>query len=204
MERNIQWAPVPFKEFEDVYEVSSDGLVRRIADKVERRQYRAKNGYIRVLLTHQGKTRNISVHRLVALAFLPCPNPERYNQVGHWDDDKENNKVDNLYWTNAAENNLHGCRIARTSEAWKRKREAAKKRGRRKPVYKLIPTSFSGASAVWYCSIAQASRDNNIPAVDIRAACYGIRPSAGGYRWILAYTEEELNPLLSNPPQAGS
>ena len=102
MENDIErWTPVPFDDFRNVYEVSTKGIVRRISDKVERRQYLHKSGYYRVLMTSEGNSLNITIHRLVALAYIPNPNPEIFNQVGHWDDNKQNNDVENLYWTNA-------------------------------------------------------------------------------------------------------
>lgn len=195
----MQWVPVPFEEYNRVYEVSNTGIVRRRDNKKERRQYRHKNGYLRVLLSYQGKQFNISVHRLVALAFVPNPFPELYNQVGHWDDDKGNNNVKNLYWTNAQENNCHGDRLRKQIETLERKRESesAHRKGKRIPVFKLIPTSISGATAVWYCSISEASRENGINTTDIRAAISGIRDSAGGYRWVRGYEKKGVDALLN-------
>lgn len=191
----VQWLPVPFSGFCKDYEVSTTGIVRRTDDKTERRHFLHKNGYINVVLMHKGESLNISVHRLVALAFILNPHPDLYNQVGHKNDVKTDNRVENLYWTNAQENNCHGSRIAKQAETWRKKRESNRKKGGRTPVYKLVPTSWSGVTAVWYCSIAQASRDNGIPPVDIRAACRGIRATAGGYRWVFAYGQDELKAL---------
>lgn len=46
-----------------------------------------------------------SVHRIVALHFLP--NPYQYKQVNHKDGDKSNNAVSNLEWCSAEYNNNH-------------------------------------------------------------------------------------------------
>ena len=195
----LQWIPVPFEGYNKVYEVSNTGIVRRRDNKKERRQYRHKNGYLRVLLSNQGKQFNISVHRLVALAFVPNPSPELYSQVGHWDDEKTNNNANNLYWTNAQENNCHGDRLRKQIETLERKREVefSHRKGKRIPVFKLIPTSISGATAVWYCSISEASRENGIKTTDIRAAISGIRDSAGGYRWVKGYEKKGVDALLN-------
>ena len=193
------WKPVPFDEFCKIYEVSSTGKVRRIDNKKERRTYKHKSGYIRVILSHKGKQLNLTIHRLVALTFIENPNPELYNQVGHWDDDKGNNNVENLYWTNAQENNCHGDRLRKQIETLERKREVefSHRKGKRIPVFKLIPTSISGATAVWYCSISEASRENGIKTTDIRAAISGIRDSAGGYRWVKGYEKKGVDALLN-------
>lgn len=42
------------------------------------------------------------VHRLVAEAFIP--NPNKYNIVGHKNNIKSDNRVENLYWTTISEN----------------------------------------------------------------------------------------------------
>lgn len=193
----IQWVPVPFEGYNKTYEVSNTGIVRRIDNKKERRQYQHKKGYMKVLLTYQGKQFNISVHRLVALAFKPNPNPELYNQVGHWDDCKTNNNADNLYWTNAQENNCHGNRLTKQIETLEQKRKtaASHRKGKKIPVFRIEQTSVSGATAYWYCSIAEASRETEISTTDIRAAVYGIRAEAGGYRWVLAYNKEGFEAL---------
>lgn len=57
-----------------------------------------KSGYIYCTLqTPEYKPTSVYVHRLVAEAFIP--NPRNYTVVSHKDGDKENNNVENLYWT---------------------------------------------------------------------------------------------------------
>lgn len=46
-----------------------------------------------------------SVHRLVALTYLP--NPKKYAQVNHKDGDRLNNNVSNLEWCNQKQNSQH-------------------------------------------------------------------------------------------------
>lgn len=68
-----------------------------------------KTGYLRVRLS-LGKRRQFpSVHRVVALAWLP--NPGGLPQVNHIDGDKLNNRDTNLEWCTPGDNNRHAYAI---------------------------------------------------------------------------------------------
>lgn len=71
----------------------------------EMKQTTTNRGYKRVTLSINGKEERWSVHRLVALLFVP--NPEQKPQVNHIDGNKENNDASNLEWCTASENNKH-------------------------------------------------------------------------------------------------
>lgn len=59
------------------------------------------------------------VHRLVALAFLSNPDPERYKIVNHIDGNKQNNHVSNLEWVSTARNIEHAIATGlKTSYKW--------------------------------------------------------------------------------------
>lgn len=63
------------------------------------------NGYVYIGITcKDGQNRSRRLHRLLAIAFIPNPNPEEYDVVGHRDNDKSNYDLENLYWTNTSEN----------------------------------------------------------------------------------------------------
>ena len=108
------WKPI--RNFNN-YEVSTFGRVRSIPRKVhtwngERKvkgkilNTRLNKGYLYVLMRdNNNKVRNMKVHRLVALSFIP--NPHNYPQVNHKDGNKSNNNVDNLEWRTAKENTYH-------------------------------------------------------------------------------------------------
>ena len=68
-------------------------------------------GYLQVNLWKNGEYKTCLVHRLVAQTFLP--NPENLPQVNHIDENKENNRVDNLEWKSPKGNCNHGTRNER-------------------------------------------------------------------------------------------
>lgn len=63
------------------------------------------NGYEYVsITTKDGTNKNRRKHRLLAEAFIENPDPKKYTIVGHKDNNKSNNKLSNLYWTDTSEN----------------------------------------------------------------------------------------------------
>ena len=119
------WRPVV--GYEGLYEVSNLGRVRSLDMyvKVGYGNYRLhkgkvlsptknKNGYLKVNLYCNGKQKTIDVHRLVTEAFLP--NPDNLPQVNHKDEDKTNNRVENLEWCDHKYNMNYGTRNIRAKE----------------------------------------------------------------------------------------
>lgn len=67
------------------------------------------NWYHRVTLTRDKIKYYMSVHRLVADAFIP--NPENKPQVNHINWIKDDNRAENLEWVTQSENWIHSFRI---------------------------------------------------------------------------------------------
>lgn len=61
--------------------------------------------YPRIRIQIKGKRKRFTVHRLVALAFLP--NPDNLPTVNHIDGNKSNNTVSNLEWLSYQDNINH-------------------------------------------------------------------------------------------------
>ena len=125
--------------FEGLYIVSENGNVLSLGNgcstntltKNERHltQRLSRNGYLNVKLSKQGERTYISVHRLVALSFIP--NPEKKPQVNHKDGNKSNNSIGNLEYLSPSDNQRHaiatGLKRARRgieSHAYKHGRSA--------------------------------------------------------------------------------
>lgn len=105
-----EWREVP--GYEGLYEVSDLGRVRRNGKILK--PYKDTWGYLSVSLSKNGIRRVVSVHRLVAYAFIP--NPNNYPQINHRDENKTNNAVENLEWCTCEYNQNYGTRNERISE----------------------------------------------------------------------------------------
>jgi hypothetical protein len=64
-----------------------------------------ENGYYRVGLSFNGKSKTYKLHRLIAECFIE--KVEGKTQINHKDCNKLNNDVSNLEWCNNSENQLH-------------------------------------------------------------------------------------------------
>lgn len=97
-------------------QVSSSGLVRNAESGKLLTQRVSMYGYKQVHIVKRPLGINVQrkVHRLVALAFLP--NPDKYTDVNHIDENKFNNDVSNLEWVSHLENVNHGTRNSRIKQ----------------------------------------------------------------------------------------
>lgn len=103
--------------YEGMYRVSDMGRVRsidridcagrRLAGVVMRLQV-TRGGYLFVTLSKDGKQAMYRVNRLVAAAFIE--NPFGLPHAANSDDDRQNNKADNLYWSSVRDNLMHNNR----------------------------------------------------------------------------------------------
>ena len=92
------------QETDDKYSISDKGRVRN-NNTMHILSPSNKEGYKRVALYINGKPRTRSVHRLVAIEFIP--NPENKREVNHKDGNPSNNCVENLEWVTPEENIRH-------------------------------------------------------------------------------------------------
>lgn len=166
------------------YQVSSLGRVR---DKLRnnrilaqtRSTLKGKPGYMKVSLRipDSKKFKHASVHRLVAIAFVPG---DHSLDVNHDDLDKTNNLPSNLIWSTHGDNIRHGMERV---FGWKDRLLAAGLK-RRRPV---VSTDQDGVVIEKFDSIAHAARSlgNSNRAGNIKHAI-DIGNSAYGFRWAYA------------------
>lgn len=111
------WRPVV--GYENIYEVSSSGNVRRLHDG---NRYRAlsvlrptkhRDGYCSVILSDAEHRRStLRVHRIVLTAFVGCP-PSGH-ECNHKNSVRDDNRVENLEWVTPSQNVLHTYQNGRT------------------------------------------------------------------------------------------
>ena len=79
------------------------GKVLEYSYKRELKPQPDKKGYLKIIL-EQGtdRMRNTNIHRLVAETYIP--NPHNYDTVNHINEDKTDNRVENLEWMSHADN----------------------------------------------------------------------------------------------------
>ena len=146
--------------YEGLYQVSSWGRVKNSRTGRVLKAGKHKDGYLQVLLCKNGKRTTYRVHRLVAQAFIP--NPQNKPQVNHIDEDKENNRVENLEWVTNTENINHGTHNARMSKM------------------KSIPI-ICIETGIEYYGARECARQMGLHQQGITAVLTGKRKTTGGY-----------------------
>lgn len=172
------WKPVV--GYEGLYEVSNLGRVRSVErtvkgvdGKVSRRIsvvlscYKNDRGYCLVGLCRNNRSKCFRLHRLVAMAFIP--NPDNLPEVNHKDENKLNNRVDNLEWCTRGYNVRYGTAKYRIGKAsW----------------VPVVSIDKNGNETL-YESMTAAAKITGIRDSSIGQCCsnYGNHKTAGGLRW---------------------
>ena len=111
------------KNYEGIYQVSNLGRVRSLTRKVKTfngfrttkgqllKPLKTNRNYFRVDLKQNQKDKYVSIHRLVAEAFIP--NPNNYPVINHIDGNTSNNIVNNLEWCTQSHNIKEAYKVGR-------------------------------------------------------------------------------------------
>ena len=109
------WKDIP--GFEGLYQASNQGNIKSLDMRVRYKntQHTAfkkgrvlspkttNKGYLEVVLMKDAVRYNKRVHQLVALTFIP--NPNGYPYINHINENKKDNRVNNLEWCTPRQNN---------------------------------------------------------------------------------------------------
>ena len=109
------WKDIP--GYEGLYQASTYGRIKSlITYKILK--HSSCRGYCVLILRKNGKSNGEKVHRLIARTFLPKWKSE-HSQVNHKDENKENNRVENLEWCDNIYNTRYGTGQKRAQDKLK-------------------------------------------------------------------------------------
>ena len=168
MTQEIIWKSIPIDGFGDDYQINNLGEIRSIKTGHYRKlkpKFNRHTGYLYVNIWNKGASITRSVHRLVALAFLP--NPGNLPEINHINEDKTDNRVENLEWVTAHDNNMHS------------RHKRYKPVELRTPEGELLATFVSGAAMAEVLGMDKSA---------ISSVARGDRPSCHGFT--IAYAKE--------------
>lgn len=142
-------------------------------------------GYPTVKLSKNKKYKSCSIHRLIAIHFIP--NPENKPQVNHINSIRNDNRIENLEWVTAQENIIHGYKYGYMKSPKAMTGRFGKDNPKSVPVLKI---SIDNDILHEYDSIHCANRDTNISIGNIHSVCNSKRKTAGGFKW--RYKDERI------------
>ncbi len=166
-----RWISVAYNP---VYLVSTLGSIKNSKTGRILKLIFQRDGYIRVSLSKNGNRKQFYVHRLVAFHYIP--NNNSYPTVDHIDNDRGNNKVDNLRWA------TYSQQVKNVRNRGKLTRKVA------------VLDSKTRESLQVYDSITEAVA--KIPGSDSRLVsmvCRGKRKTHAGYAWKYMDTESYID-----------
>lgn len=155
-----QWKQVVIDGEKWDYEVSTESRVRSMRYGNILKQTPTKIGYLQVTFQVQYKRKTFYVHRLVANAFIP--NPNGYTDVNHINEDKTDNRVENLQWVSHKQNMQHGTQAERGIQTRKKRYFETNQ------VFIKVKHIDTG---IVYSSIRQAEKETGYTGADIYDCC---------------------------------
>jgi len=165
--------------YEGYYKVSNFGKVKSV-DRIVVRSDNIKqlvkermlkpgkdtSGYVQVHLCKGGKFKTVSVHRLVAIAFID--REDEAFEVNHKDENKSNNSIENLEWISRIDNLRYGTGIERGAISCS------------KPVVQMDLNK--NIIKIWKSGV-EVERTLGFCQTYISMVCLGKRKRAYGFRW---------------------
>lgn len=142
------------------YKITKDGRIYSIKCKRYMKPV-IHDEYLHVNLSKNNKHKGFSIHRLIALTFIP--NTQNKPEVNHKDGNKQNNHVDNLEWVTKNENAIHAIETGL------------------KQTVKVCQFTIDNKFVKLYPSVKKAEEENN---ANITTALTGKSQTINGYKWL--------------------
>lgn len=138
-------------------------------------------GYECISISVNSKYINFKVHRLVTIAFTP--NPNNYPEVNHIDENKLNNRSDNLEWCSPLYNQQYGTKTERSLKHRPKIDGIAAQKHRGK---KVLMMDSDGNIIREFYAMREAERVTSVHRQSILRCCKKTQSTSGGYRWSYA------------------
>lgn len=162
------WKDIP--QYEGLYQASNLGRIRSLYNYKRNGTNilvpKIKRGYYQIGLRKEGIRKWHQVQRLIAEAFIS--NPDNLPQVNHKNENKLDNRVDNLEWCSVSYNNCYGTRIQRVKD---------------KVAKPILQFDLDGNFIKQYSSLREASKDLKIHPSNISHCATGKYKTCKGYIW---------------------
>lgn len=159
--------------YEGLYQVSSEGRVKSLGNGKSNnskekilKSNKNRGGYLKVDLHKEGKKKNYLIHRLVAQAFID--NPNNLPEVNHRNEDKTDNRVENIEYCNRKYNINFGTRTEKTQ----------------KPILQFTK---EGKFVKKWDGIREVERELGFSHSHISKCCKGKLKTAYGFKWCYHY-----------------
>ena len=151
------------------YEISNLGKVRTIKTKRIRKTRISNKGYERIGIYINKKLKYFYIHRLVANNFMK--NPNNYKEINHINENKLDNRLENLEYCDTKYNCNYGTRTERIIKT------------KEKTFKTIIQKDKNGNVIKKWKNIIEIKNNTNFNKHSIYKCCNGKHKTAYGYKW---------------------
>lgn len=176
---NIEFTQI--KDFKDYYISKCGKVLSAKKNKLcLRKPCNSDRGYMILGLVNNGISKTFSIHRLVALTFIP--NTNKKYEVNHLNGIKHDNSVENLEWCSHKKNLWHSVDVLKNKHGCYGLNNHLSK-----PVLQIDKKTFE-VIKIWG-SGSEVERVLGINCNNISSVCTGRTRYAGGFIWDLVENE---------------
>src|SRR5210317_1041577 len=126
---------VDIKNYEGLYKVNRKGDVWSCKRKRLLKPELNTRGYYRIVLCKDGKAKKYSIHRLIAINFIP--NPENLPCIDHINRVRSDNRIENLRWITHKDNSYNSSQTINRKDHIEKKKVILKKKPTQKKMVRL-------------------------------------------------------------------